>query len=109
MWLNVYLMGVFMKMNFNQKVSQIKLEMLKQSDRTRGVHHSFHHHTESESTASAENEQDRKICPLHQNWWPVSMVEALHSARPNAVQLLGMDLVLYQSDMNIDDWTCLED
>jgi pheophorbide a oxygenase len=73
-----------------------------------------------ENDNESEDENQRKIRPLHQNWWPVSTVEALDSSRPNAVKLLGMDLVLFQNesgdmgtkegeDQYHSSWACLQD
>jgi len=47
------------------------------------------------------------IRPLHQNWWPVTLVQALDSDRPNAIELLGMRLVLVPDGNG--GWTCLDD
>jgi pheophorbide a oxygenase len=54
-----------------------------------------------------DDKQQEKIRPFHQNWWPVTTLDAIDPTRPNAVKLLGMDLVLYQSSDN--EWSCLED
>lgn len=80
------------------------------------------------TTISAEKETDNNaktaiteealetnaIRPLHQNWWPVTTLDALDSSRPNAIELLGMDLVLFKSNEGDDDdnnhgWTCFDD
>jgi pheophorbide a oxygenase len=46
------------------------------------------------------------IRPLHQNWWPVTLINALHEDRPNAIMVLGMRLVLFHDGIS---WTCLDD
>lgn len=51
-------------------------------------------------------ESTNNIRPLHQNWWPVSLVNALKDDRPNAVMALGMRLVLFHDGTS---WTCLDD
>ncbi len=61
-----------------------------------------------------EVKDDSIIRPFHQNWWPVTTLEALDPSRPNVVELLGMKLVIYKSkpDDNDDNelsWTCLQD
>ena len=58
------------------------------------------------------------VRPLHQNWWPVTLVDALDPSRPNAIELLGMRLVLFCNGVSLSqgdgekgdgEWTCLDD
>lgn len=46
------------------------------------------------------------IRPLHQNWWPVTALTALHDSRPNALQVLGRKLVAFKSQ---NEWRVLDD
>jgi hypothetical protein len=46
------------------------------------------------------------IRPLHQNWWPVTLINALEQDRPNAIMALGMRLVLFHHGTS---WPCLDD
>ena len=55
-----------------------------------------------------QNSEKKELRPLHQNWWPVSVVSALDKSRPNAIELLGMKLVLFY-DQETEEWQCLED
>lgn len=48
------------------------------------------------------------IRPLHQNWFPVSIITALQDDRPNAIELLGQKLVLFY-DAETSKWKCLAD
>ena len=54
-----------------------------------------------------QNSEKKELRPLHQNWWPVSVVSALDKSRPNAIELLGMKLVLFY-DQESEEWQCLE-
>jgi len=54
------------------------------------------------------DKSESTIRPLHQNWWPVSVSTALDKSRPNAIELLGMRLVLFH-DSESGEWKCLED
>lgn len=68
----------------------------------------------SDTVHDKEVKDDSIIRPFHQNWWPVTTLEALDPSRPNVVELLGMKLVLYKSkpddnDDNESSWTCLQD
>jgi pheophorbide a oxygenase len=55
----------------------------------------------NESPAETSN-----IRPLHQNWWPVTLINAIEQDRPNAIMALGMRLVLFHDGTS---WTCLDD
>ena len=66
----------------------------------------------------AMKEQDSLVAipprPLEQNWWPVVALTALDSSRPNAIKVLGKDLVIFKSDSTLEDddsssWTVLDD
>ncbi|CAM9204588.1 unnamed protein product, partial [Heterosigma akashiwo] len=54
------------------------------------------------------NNDSSSIRPLHQHWWPVSVLTALDKSCPNGVELLGMRLVLFHDTEN-EEWKCLED
>lgn len=46
------------------------------------------------------------VVPLHQNWWPVALVNTLDENSPNAERLLNKDLVLWHDG---EDWRCMDD
>lgn len=50
----------------------------------------------------------QKPRPLHQNWWPVSALYALHESRPNPIQVLDKKLVAVY-DQNLSGWNVLDD
>jgi phenylpropionate dioxygenase-like ring-hydroxylating dioxygenase large terminal subunit len=58
----------------------------------------------------SEKENDSSVIrrPFHQHWWPVTVSSAIDKARPNAIELLGMRLVLFY-DSEEGQWNCLED
>ena len=67
--------------------------------------------TSADATSNNEApklEEGSSIRPLHQNWWPVTLLSALDESRPNAVELLGMRLVLFY-DSESESWKCLDD
>lgn len=51
-------------------------------------------------------ESNEKIRPLHQNWWPVTLINALNKNLPNPIMALGMRLVIFHDGTS---WTCLDD
>lgn len=57
---------------------------------------------------SDKNDDTSDIRPLHQNWWAATATVALDKSRPNAIELLGMRLVLFY-DEGDKQWKCLED
>ena len=67
------------------------------------------HYVSTSSTTDAvpDSQSTSNIRPLHQNWWPVTLVNALKPDRPNAIQLLGMRLVLVPNGKG--EWKCLDD
>lgn len=58
--------------------------------------------TSTETQPSTSNTR-----PLHQNWWPVTLVCTLKQDRPNAIELLGMRLVVIPDGKG--GWSCLDD
>jgi len=64
----------------------------------------------SDDLIGSQDEDDSKddLRPLHQNWWPVSAMNALQIGRPNALQVLGKQLVAFRGDDDVE-WTVLDD
>jgi len=60
------------------------------------------------SDSGSEDEESKRIRPLHQNWWPAATVDSLHEDRPNPLQVLGKSLVTYYGK-NAEKWNVLDD
>lgn len=58
------------------------------------------------SSKTAPVKSSSNVLPLHQNWWPVALVNTLDEHAPNAERLLNKDLVLW---FDGEDWTCMDD
>lgn len=59
------------------------------------------------STAEATTTKTSpNVLPLHQNWWPVALVNTLNENAPNAEVLLNKDLVLWHDG---EEWRCMDD
>jgi nitrite reductase/ring-hydroxylating ferredoxin subunit len=54
-----------------------------------------------------DNDNKESIRPLHQNWWPVSLTNALDASKPNGIQVLGKKLVIVQDTAHT--WKALDD
>ena len=64
----------------------------------------------STSTSSSEPDADaiNNLRPFHQNWWPVSALNALDTSKPNGLQVLGKHLVAVWNQAD-STWTVLDD
>lgn len=60
------------------------------------------HHTTSETAAAASQHN------WLQHWWPVLSLEMLHKDKPNAVTILGRQLVVWW-DQPQAQWVVMED
>ena len=59
-------------------------------------------------------DEEPKLRPFHQNWWPLATINSLSPSKPNSLQVLGKHLVAYQRGSSTTgnkdtDWVVLED
>lgn len=60
-----------------------------------------------EKSSRNDDNDKNNARPFHQNWWPVSAISALDNSRPNAIQVLGMNLVAVEETDG--SWKVLDD
>lgn len=75
----------------------------------RGVTSPLHVATQDTYESIAANASDDKpdIRPFHQNWWPVSVLDALNPTRPNGLEVLGKKIVAFRN--NDESWNVMDD
>jgi phenylpropionate dioxygenase-like ring-hydroxylating dioxygenase large terminal subunit len=64
--------------------------------------------TSSEPSSEPDPDAIHTLRPFHQNWWPVSALNALDTAKPNGLQILGKHLVAAWNQAD-STWTVLDD
>jgi len=71
-----------------------------------GVLDTTHAHARQDNPEDAAN--TRNMRPFHQNWWPVSALNALDTSKPNGLLVLGKHLVAVWNQADAY-WTVLDD
>jgi pheophorbide a oxygenase len=60
------------------------------------------------NASEGKNDAVNNQRPFHQNWWPVTALNALDTSKPNGLQVLGKNLVAIWNQADAS-WTVLDD